>query len=89
MAALRLGRDASERAGHAVAVRAALFPPGVEGPLVVAADLAEPPDGPLQAELRDRMTVGAESGTSAILVDRGLRVVASDGNGFLTATVSQ
>jgi len=89
VAALRLGRDAGERAGHAGPVTAALFAPDTSGPLVVAADLAEPPDGPLQAELRDRLAVATESGTAAILVDRALAIVASESAGFLAATVSQ
>lgn len=89
LAAFRLGRDAGERASHTPAVTAALFSPDAEGPLVVAADLAEPADGPLQAELRERLAVGAESGTSVILADRAVTVVAADGAGFLTTTFAQ
>jgi hypothetical protein len=89
VAALQLGRDAGERASHAAPVTATLFAPDAEGLLVLAADLAEPPDGPLQADLRDRLTVAAESGTSVVLVDRSLRVIASEGGGFLAMTVSQ
>jgi hypothetical protein len=88
VAAFRLGRDAGERASQTPAVTAALFSPGDEAPLVVAADLAEPADGPLQADLRDRLAVGAEAGSTAILVDGSLRAVTTGGS-FLAATVSQ
>jgi hypothetical protein len=88
LAAFRLGPDAGERASHAAAITAALFVPGDHDPLVVAADLAEPVDGPLQAELRDRLGVGAQAGTKVILADNSLRAVA-DGADFLSATLSR
>jgi endonuclease/exonuclease/phosphatase family metal-dependent hydrolase len=98
VAAFRLGRDAGERATQAAAITAALFPQGIEqqgvdqhgvaSPLIVAADLAEPADGPLQAELRDRLAVGVESGTTAIFVDDSLRAQASAA-GLIAATVAQ
>ena len=89
VAAVRLGADAGERASHSTALQSALF--GGESsqtPLIVAGDLAEPADGPLQAALRDRLAECASDGARVILADPALTVVSATSQP-LTAVLSQ
>lgn len=90
VAGVRLGRDAGERATHAAPLQSFLFAPAGESsetPLIVAGDLAEPPDGPLSAALRDRLSECAASGTTVILADPSLELVSASGDLPLTAVV--
>jgi endonuclease/exonuclease/phosphatase family metal-dependent hydrolase len=90
VAAVRLGSDAGERASHATALESALFgPQAPAGPLILAGDLAESPDGPLQAALRDRLSEAVSDGSRVILAEKTLTVGSVTAQPLLMAALSQ
>jgi endonuclease/exonuclease/phosphatase family metal-dependent hydrolase len=90
IAAVRLGPDAGERAAQSVALQSALFgPQAPTGPLIVAGDLGESPDGPLRAGLRDRLVDVTGNGGQAILAEPGLTVVAAESEPAVSALLAQ
>ncbi len=89
VAATQLGQDAGERAAHSGPLQSALFAVGPSAPLIVAGDLAESSDGPIQAALRDRLAKCAAADGLVILADPALAVVSASSRSPLAAVLAQ